>query len=500
MDFTFSGKTIAKNTVFNLIGYLIPILFAIGLIPLLLSGLGKERFGILNLVWIVIGYFSFFDFGLGRSLTKIISEKIGLNQLNQIPKIFWSSLILMFIISFLISFIAVLFVPSLLNQYLNISEHLKTETYEIFFIVSLSVPIITTSAGLRGVLEAYQRFDVVNIIRVFLGIFTFLGPLIVLVFTNSLYWIVIFLVIVRLIVWLIYFFFNLRLNKDIIKEIKFNFTSIKPLLRFGFWISIANLIGPLILYSDRFLIGTFVSAVAITYYAVPYDIITKLLIIPTALVTVLFPVFSISFAVKPEASKNLLIRGIKYVFLIVFPIVVFVIAFAEEAMTLWIGAEFSAKSAPILQILSIGILMNCLSLIPNIFFQGTGKPKIPTLINLVELPFYLIFMWLMIKNFDITGAAVAYLIMAFLDAVAMHLIALRVFSLRMQGKLFFPIVISTILLIIPFLINGLVDKVVFIIFFMGIFIILIWKYFFDEYEKNIIHNKLRILRRININN
>jgi O-antigen/teichoic acid export membrane protein len=500
LDFTFSGKTIAKNTLFNLIGYLIPILFAIGLIPLLLTGLGKERFGILNLVWIVIGYFSFFDFGLGRSLTKIVSEKIGLNQLTQVPKIFWSSLILMFFISLLISLLAVLFIPSLLNEYLNISENLKAETYEIFFMVSLSVPIITTSAGLRGVIEAYQRFDVVNVIRVFLGILTFLGPLIVLVFTNSLYWIVVFLIIVRLIVWLIYFFFNVKLNKEIIKEIKFNFASIKPLMRFGFWISIANLIGPLILYSDRFLIGAFVSAVAITYYAVPYEIITKLLIIPTALVTVLFPVFSISFAIKPDESKNLLIRGIKYVFLIVFPIVVLVITFAEEGMTLWVGAEFSAKSAPILQILSVGILMNCLSLIPNIFFQGTGKPKIPTLINLVELPFYLLFMWLMIKNFNIIGAAVAYLIMAFLDAVAMHFTALRVFSLRLQGKIYIPIAASTFLLIIPFQLNGLLDKIIFIILFSCVFIAFNWKYLLDEYEKNTIYNKLKFFFRKYINN
>ncbi|MDP1994999.1 MAG: oligosaccharide flippase family protein, partial [Ignavibacteria bacterium] len=194
-----SGKIIAKNTIYNLFGYGIPIIFALALMPPLIHGLGKERFGILSLVWMVIGYFSFLDLGIGRSLTKVIAEKIGLKETEQIPIIFWSALLLMFLISVLVSVISIFFVPSLLNQYLKISEALKHETYKIFFVVSLSIPLITTSAGLRGVLEAYQQFNKVSYIRIILGVSTFLIPLIVLRLTNSLFWIVISLISIRLI-------------------------------------------------------------------------------------------------------------------------------------------------------------------------------------------------------------------------------------------------------------------------------------------------------------
>ena len=46
-------------------------------IPVLLSQLGSARFGILSLAWTVVGYFGLFDVGLGRSLTQMISERLG---------------------------------------------------------------------------------------------------------------------------------------------------------------------------------------------------------------------------------------------------------------------------------------------------------------------------------------------------------------------------------------------------------------------------------------
>ena len=55
---TASGKLVAKNTVINLAGQVLPLLVGIITIPMLIRGLGTERFGLLTLAWVVIGYFS----------------------------------------------------------------------------------------------------------------------------------------------------------------------------------------------------------------------------------------------------------------------------------------------------------------------------------------------------------------------------------------------------------------------------------------------------------
>jgi O-antigen/teichoic acid export membrane protein len=62
-----SGRLLARNTIWNLIGQLVPLLVGMVAIPPLVRGLGIDRFGLLSLVWVIIGYFSFFDLGLGRA-------------------------------------------------------------------------------------------------------------------------------------------------------------------------------------------------------------------------------------------------------------------------------------------------------------------------------------------------------------------------------------------------------------------------------------------------
>jgi O-antigen/teichoic acid export membrane protein len=493
----FSGTFIAKNTAYNLLGYGIPIAVALIFIPLLIKGLGEERFGILTLAWIVIGYFSFLDFGIGKSLTKVIAESIGLNQTEKIPTIFWSSLLLMLAISILISIGLVLIIPSLVNKFLKISLGLRSETLKTFYALAVSIPIVSTMAGLRGVLEAYQKFGVINLMRVFLGIFTFIGPLLCLIVTNSLFWIVVLLIFIRIVIWLLYLFQCFKINKKIKNGFDFNFNLLKPVLKFSAWITAANIIGPIILYSDRFLIGSIVSAKAITYYATPYEIVTKLLLFPSALIGVLFPIFSARFFIDPDSAKNILLRGIKFVFLILYPAVLLIVTFSYQGMQLWLGEKFAFNSSFILRLLAIGILMNSVSLIPNNFFQGIGKPKIPTIVNLIELPFYILIMWFMIKNYGIKGAAFAYMVAAIMDTIIMFTIASKKFSIKFISRFNTFSILSMIFgLTFPFCVTNLFVKTAFVCIFLSMFLILTWKYLLSKQEKIFLISKLKLKRKL----
>ena len=315
-----------------------------------------------------------------------------------------------------------------------------------------------------------------------------------LIITNSLFWIVVFLIMIRLFVWIFYLLQCFRINRDIKNEFRFEVNSILPVLRFSIWITLANIVGPIILYSDRVIIGALVTAAAITYYATPYEIVTKLMLIPTSLVGVLFPVFSASFFNKPEVAKKYLIQGIKLIFLIIYPIIFLIIMFSFEGMELWLGEKFANNSAIILQYLAIGILMNALSIIPNNFFQGVGKPRIPTLINIFELPIYLIVMWFSVKIYNIKGASIAYMIMATIDAMLMYVVSYKVFSIKFlstQSIFFFLFMIS--LLITPFLMTDLLYKVIVGIVFIPTFILITWNFLLSNEEKSFIISKLRMI-------
>jgi len=487
-------KTLAKNVLYNFLGYGSPLLFAIVLIPPLIKELGDERFGILSIAWMVLGYFSLLDFGIGRSLTKIISEKIALKFSDQVPGLFWTSIFFMFLVSSFAAVVILFLVPFLVESFFNISENVKEETLYSFYALAISIPVIATTAALRGVLEAYQKFFAINIVRIFFGVFTFLGPILVLLIVNSLFWIIVIMIFVRLIVWVTYFYLCLTVNNSIKNNRMISYKVFKPVLKFSIWISISNIVGPIISYSDRIIIGGAISAAAITYYSTPYEVVTKLLLIPGALVGVLFPVFSASFATVPEKAKELFAKGVKYIFLIIFPVVFLIVTFAYDGLNIWLGETFATNSTSVMQFLSIGILMNSLSLIPNVFFQGTGKPHVTTLLNLIELPFYVVGMWLMILNFGIKGAAFFYMVAAAFDAIIMFFLAYKVFRLKFISV--FTMIFLTVcvfLLFIMITVQGIVLKLILSLVILISFVYCIWKYFLTEDERIFFVSKIRSL-------
>jgi O-antigen/teichoic acid export membrane protein len=92
---TTPSESMARNTLLNLFGQLVPMMIGLVSIPLLIRHIGMERFGLLSLIWVVIGYFTFFDLGLGRAIIKLVAEKIGADDQAEIPKIFWNALLIM---------------------------------------------------------------------------------------------------------------------------------------------------------------------------------------------------------------------------------------------------------------------------------------------------------------------------------------------------------------------------------------------------------------------
>jgi O-antigen/teichoic acid export membrane protein len=60
-------------------------------------------------------------------------------------------------------------------------------------------------------------------------------------------------------------------------------------LSFGGWLTVTNIVGPLMTYMDRFFIGAMLGLSAVTYYVTPYEVLSRLQMLPQAIMGVLFP-------------------------------------------------------------------------------------------------------------------------------------------------------------------------------------------------------------------
>lgn len=414
-----------RNTLLNLSGQGIPLLVAFFAIPRLISGLGTERFGVLTLAWMVIGYFSLFDLGLGRALTRLVAEKLGAGRYSEIPALIWTGLISMAVLGLAGMLLGIFFVPWIVQSGLRIPPALQPETLNAFYVLLASIPLVIASTGLFGILEAYHRFDLTSAVRSSLGIYTFAAPLVGLYFTRDLSCVIGILMAGRALSGAVLFLFCIRLVPQLKNGVGFRKDIFLPLIRFGSWMTISNMIGPFMIYLDRFWISAAISVAAVAYYTTPFEVVTRLLIIPGAVAGVLYPTFSMNLAQDRAHARALFAKGVRCVFVAVFPIVLLIVLFAEKGLGWWLNTEFALNSTHVLQWLSVGVLFNSLAQIPFVLLQGAGRPDITAKIHLIELPCYLIVLWFFISRMGITGAAMAWCARTMMDAGLLYGMAYR---------------------------------------------------------------------------
>ncbi|WP_413437583.1 flippase [Sulfuriferula sp. GW1] len=489
-----SGHLLARNTLWNLTGMGTPLLAALFSIPVLVASLGAERFGILTLAWMVIGYFSLFDLGLGRALTKLVAEKLGAGQEHAIPPLVWAALSLMLVLGLIGALIVILISPWLTQSALKISPALQEETLRSFYLLALSIPVVINTAGLRGILEAQQRFDIVNALRIPMGVLTFLGPLLILPFSHSLVAITSVLVVSRMVAWLAHLLLCIKVMPTLRTNVSIRRQDIRPLLHLGGWMTVTNIVGPLMVYLDRFLIGSMVSMAAVAYYVTPYEVVTKFLLIPGALVAVLFPAFSASLVSNQRHAADLFQRGVKYTFLVLFPLILATITFAHEGLGLWLNSEFATHGTKVLQWLAVGVFLNSLANIPFAFIQSAGRPDITAKLHLIELPFYLLTIWWLLHTWGIVGAAIAWAARAAIDAIALFWLATHLMpGVGKRGALkldMLAVIAALFVFAVGGMLTGLGIKIGFLVIALLTFTAATWFLFLSHQERLIINATL----------
>ncbi len=487
-----SGRLLARNTIWNLFGNGAPMIVAVVCIPILIRGLGKDRFGVLTLAWAFIGYASLFDLGLGRAMTQVVAQKLGAGKDHEIPSVVWTSLVLMLFLGVVGAVFVLLISPWLVASGLNVPAALQQETVQAFRLLGFSIPFVITTSGLRGLLEANQRFALINALRVPMGVFTFAGPLLVLPFSRSLALVLATLVAGRIAAWFAHLLLCLRVVPSLCRRITLDKQTVGPMLRFGGWMTIANVVNPVLVSMDRFIIGAVLPVAMVGFYTAPFEAVTKLWIVPASLTATVFPACSALGADRRKELETLYTRSIKYLFLVLAPISLVLFLFAGSIMQLWLGPDFAEKSTTVFRILSIGVFVNCFAHIPFCFLQGLGRPDITAKLFLLELLPYAGCAWWMVRHGGIAGAATAWSIRAAIEALALILLGWRLFSLSprsMSGRSLLRGIAAisglglTMLATRLALQNSLWAEIFLTVIWLVVFALASWKYVFDDSDR-----------------
>jgi O-antigen/teichoic acid export membrane protein len=444
-------RKVLENSFYNLAGQVLPMILGLIVVPILIKDIGKELFGLLTVIWVFVGYFSLFDLGLGRAITRLTVEFLKKNEDQNIRSLFWIAIRWMGYISGSVVLIMFFFSESIVQKVFKIQDIYKPDVILAIKILAISVPLVAWQGALRGFLEAYTKFKFLNLIQSMMGLYTFGSPLIAWGFHQSLTSIVCFIVVGRTLflgIHLIYIYkkwpWIFKSSPENINTVEQEQIIIQRIKHFGGWLTVSNIIGPIMVYFDRFILGSLVSMAQVAFYTTPYEFVSRISILPSSLVRVLFPEFSKHISSQDGHQKivDLYFLSLKLLFVILIIPCAGLVYFGKEGLSFWLGSDFAESAFPILQILTIGIFFNSLALIPFTLVQSTEKVDWTAKLHLLELPLYLGALWWMIKLYNLIGSAIVWTVRMVVDEMALSLMieksgSFKINSWGFKFKLYF---------------------------------------------------------------
>lgn len=411
--------SIAKNTVYNLAGSLVPVVVSLASVPLYLDVIGLERYGILALCWLMLGFMGFLKLGLGPAVAQRIAK---LRDADEEPRaeVFWTAFWINLSIGLAGGVLVYLLAPVYFATVPGMAADVRAEVDACIPWLAATIPAVMMSGVLNGALQGRERFLAVNLISSAIFSLMTLVPLgIAYAFGPHLERLVASVLAVRLLSLLMLYWVCARAVP--LHRPRFLDTgTILPLLSFGGWITAANIVGPLLAAVGRFAIGAMLGAAAVSIYVVPHSLVSRLRLLPEALASVLFPRFAYT---SREGSARLQADSAAALSSLLTPIAVAALIAIGPFLILWVGREIAVQSAPVAYILLAGFWANGFARIPNAYLQGIGRPDLVTkLLAAYAIP-YLILLYLCLSTFGVVGAAMVLSLRMSIDPVALFILA-----------------------------------------------------------------------------
>jgi O-antigen/teichoic acid export membrane protein len=405
---------VKRSTIYNLCGSIAAMLVSVVTVPAYLHIIGNARYGVLAIVWLFLGYFGLFDPGITRAATFHIARLHGPEQFRERESVFWTAVVVNLAFG-IVGGVTLYFAarPIFMTTF-KMPETMRAEVMTSLPWLAASLPVSIITGVLGGALQAREWFGWFNIINVGNAAASQLIPLAVAYWHGpNLTWLIPAVLITRAVG-------TIPSCVALVRALPlgvgggFDSTLLKSLFSYGGWITISNVLGPILSTIDRMLIGSVLSAEAVAFYTVPSNLVTRVSVIPAALAASLFPRLSRS---SKEDSTKLASSAVKALAAVLTPLFVLGMGALPVFMNHWVGVKFASHAAPVGLVLLAGIWVNGLAYIPYGQLQASGRPDLTAKFHAIELLPFLAILWVGLHYLGLIGAAYAWSLRVTFDAL-----------------------------------------------------------------------------------
>jgi O-antigen/teichoic acid export membrane protein len=409
------SRTLKTNFAINVFGAVVPLAVALVTVPIYVRHIGDARYGVLSIVWVLLGYFGFLDLGLSRAAVNALARLRDAPQGDR-ARVLVTTLVLNLSLGLFGSLCLAVFGRYLLQHVLAVPDALKPEIAQAFpWIVGLFPLALVSGVGI-GALESRERFLLANVLQ---GFGTSLGqivPVILAVVVSPSLAVVIPAAVVTRALTVAAILIAVYRDEGPLSFSAFDKRQARKLLGYGGWISVSGIVGPIMSSLDQFVIGSVLNVAAVAHYAVPMNLVIRSQIFAGALTRTLFPRMS---SVGRDEAHSLAARALISLAYGYSAICAPAIILTPVFFKYWISADFAAVAAPVAEILFFGAWINGLAFVPFGLLQSQGRPDVTGKFHAAEVLPFIAVLWGLTSVYGITGAALAWSMRCAADAACL---------------------------------------------------------------------------------
>lgn len=427
-----------------------PVIVNFLTIPYVVRSLGADSYGILMLSTAVMGYFALLDINLAVGSIRYISEYHAKNEFENVNEVLTVSFFGYIAAGITGTVLIYISTDLFLLKWFNIPENLKNLSATTLHLTAVGFFLNMMQNYLSSISRAIHRFDILAKMEAGFGISLMLLTVLILYLGFGLIEVVVLRLIIAFVncltcLWIVkkiipYASFVSRVSKGITNKIA-SFSA------YSFMSKIATAITN---NSDKLIIGSFLSSAAVTLYAIPYLLVSRLMNISVRFSMVIFPIASELGAIgRRDELEKIYIVVSRHIFFLNIMITTILCLFSMQILRLWMGDIFAQKTYVVLILLSLGMFLDSLTNLPSLINDGLSFPHITGSFALSRAVFGVIALLIGAKFGGLTGVAFSYMLSSLIFSIAfllfVHKKTLRMSLMQVINQAFLvPVFISIV--------------------------------------------------------
>jgi O-antigen/teichoic acid export membrane protein len=400
-----------SNTMVNYVGQGFLLVLTFVTAPYTVHHLGPELFGIVALVQVIAGFAGLLNLGIGRALTKYVSElywKGDFQAINQLFQTAWATCMMAGIIG-----LVILIAPSgtIGRVFFRGGPEVNAVVGFAIYVAAFGLFTSMLLEAVSAMPAALQRFGICNAINVLAGTVRGVGPVVVLACGYSIRAVLTVILASNILAVVAFAIASRRLIPGLNLLPSFSWPAFRKLFSFSLPLLLSALFALIVTRVDRFILAYYMPLAAVTFYTLPYSISEKAAMGVANITTVVFPFTSELHSMGAhDKVHELYLRSTKIMTLVTLPITAILLVLPGPILRFWLGPEYATQGAVALALLGAATFLNAVSAVPTVTSLGVGEAWMPAAFAFASSVINLVANLLLIPRYGINGAALASLL------------------------------------------------------------------------------------------